>query len=90
MEQSRSVVYHTRTKGVISISAEAKAKNLVFDTIAILAVWPISVSYRHSVVDISVGFTDYVFCLADELAGTPFLNNLVGTPIFLKKVAQMN
>jgi hypothetical protein len=35
------------------------------------------------VVGISVGVTDYCrfFCLADDLAGTPFLNNLAGTPV---------
>ena len=30
------------------------------------------------------------FCLTDDLAGTPFLNNLVGPPIFLKKGARMH
>ncbi len=36
---------------------------VVFDTIPIpiLDVWPVSVSYRHSVVGISVSITDYVF-----------------------------
>ncbi len=34
---------------------------LVFDTIPILAVWPVLVSYQHSVVGILVGVTDYIF-----------------------------
>ena len=62
---------------------------LVFDTIPILAVWPVSVSYRHSVVGILVGITDYVFCLADDLARTLFLSDLAGTSIFLKMGAML-
>jgi hypothetical protein len=30
------------------------------------------------------------FCLAGNLAGTPFLNKLAGTPPFLKKWARMH
>jgi hypothetical protein len=59
---------------------------LVFDTIPILAVGPVPVSCQHSVVGILVG----IFYLADDLAGTPFLNKLVGTPVFLKKGARMH
>jgi hypothetical protein len=33
---------------------------VVFDTIPIMAVWPVSVSYQHSVVGILVGITDYI------------------------------
>ncbi len=35
-----------------------QGKKLVFDAIPILAVWPVSVSYCHSVVGILVGITD--------------------------------
>jgi hypothetical protein len=30
------------------------------------------------------------FCLSDDLAGTHFLNKLMGTPTFLKKGARMH
>ncbi len=45
------------------------AQNLVFDTIPILAVWPVSVSYRYSVVGISVGITDCVFLPSCRFGG---------------------
>jgi hypothetical protein len=62
----------------------------VFNTIPILVVWPVSVSYRYSVVGILVGIMTKCFCLAYNLVGTPFLNNLVGTSMFLKKGAEMH
>ncbi len=63
---------------------------LVFNTIPILAVWPILVSYRNSVVGIFGWYYDYFFFLADNFGGTPLLNNLAGTPIFHKKGAGMH
>ncbi len=62
-------------------------KYLVFDTIPILAVWPVLVRCQHSVVGILVWIMTKFFCLAYDFVGTPFLNNLVGTPMFLKKGA---
>jgi hypothetical protein len=35
-------------------------------------------------------YYDKVFCLAYNLWGIPFLNNLAGTPMFLKKGASMH
>ncbi len=62
----------------------------MFDTIPILAVWFVLVSYRYSVVGILNGIMAKFFCLAYELAGIPFLNNLAGTSVFLKKWDRMH
>jgi hypothetical protein len=43
-------------------------KTLVFDTLPILAVWPVLVSYWHLVVGILVG----IFGTVNFLAGTQF------------------
>ncbi len=63
----------------------------MFDTIPILAIWPVLVGYQHLVVGISVGIFGIVNVWwelsFDNLAGTPFLNHLAGTPFFLKKGA---
>jgi hypothetical protein len=57
----------------------------MFDTIPILAVWPVLASYRHLVVGIFVGIFGTVNFWQElsfeDLVGTPFLNNLVGTPL---------
>ena len=63
------------------------------DTIPLLAVWPVSVSYHHSVVGISFFFGTVNFWWElsfDKLAGTPFFNNLEGTPFFLQKEGWVN
>ncbi len=44
-----------------------KMGNILFDTIPILAVWPVLVSYPHFVVGILVGITDYKFNVDPEI-----------------------
>ncbi len=64
----------------------------MLDTIPILVVWLVSVSYRYTVVGILVGIFGTVSfwweLSFDDLAGTHFLNNLAGTAFFLKRGAR--